>query len=106
MCVSRNFDYKTSLLISIPAFLDARDLRQILDPNLQLYMFIDFCSGAGSPTPYIEPEIRLGQLSNSRPDSHNGSSKQTFGQTLGVEVIFADLQPHIHAWSKASKSET
>ncbi|KAL8766995.1 MAG: hypothetical protein Q9194_006113, partial [Teloschistes cf. exilis] len=47
-----------------------KNLQSILGPSIKDYTFIDFCSGAGGPTPEFEREInqalRLGLVDEDR----------------------------------------
>ena len=62
---------------------------------------MDFCSGAGGPTPFVEREIngRLRQEERGRHGQLNGIQK---GEGDGVEVVLTDLHPHAPAWKEAS----
>lgn len=74
---------------------------------------MDFCSGAGGPTPYIEREVnrsykrasarkqlngQLGQPQNGYVDGGEEGEEES-----GVDFVMTDIHPHIAAWSKASK---
>ncbi|KAH6647414.1 hypothetical protein BKA67DRAFT_523984 [Truncatella angustata] len=66
-----------------PATLVARVLQRKLGNAISQYTFIDFCAGAGGPTPYIEQALNA-SLSNSR----------------AVDFVLTDLHPHPDSWSK------
>lgn len=51
-------------------------------------MYVDFASGAGGPTPYIEKQVNA-QL------TRQGMKE--------VEFVLSDISPHIQAWKAASK---
>ncbi|MCJ1313433.1 hypothetical protein MMC25_007111 [Agyrium rufum] len=62
-----------------PAALVAQILQEVLGPKIYDYEYVDFCAGAGGPTPFIEREInrRLGSdespsLSSAEKDLGNG----------------------------------
>lgn len=71
-----------------PAALVARILPEILGSRISDYVYVDFASGAGGPTPYIEKSLNA-QLS--RAGKRN------------VDFVLSDISPHISAWSAASK---
>ena len=53
---------------------------------------IDFCAGAGGPTPYIEREVNTRRLASNKPP---------------INFLLTDLHPHISAWMPlASRSPT
>lgn len=71
---------------------------------------MDFCAGAGGPTPFIEKDLNA-QLS-SRKDSStisksNGSTRRSarsaVPDTGAVQFVLTDLHPHIPDWTEASK---
>jgi len=99
-----------------PASLVARTLQSVLGAsNLQVYTFVDFCAGAGGPTPYIEREVnraynqtraeqaqlhrQLGQ--NGYGDASEGDEDDVGGG--GVDFVLTDIHPHLLAWEQAAK---
>ncbi|KAI9876002.1 MAG: hypothetical protein M1830_007577 [Pleopsidium flavum] len=75
---------------SSPAALVASTLHRVLGgpQNVTKYSYVDFCAGAGGPTPEVE-RIMNARL---RAEGHE-------------PVMFAltDLHPHIEAWTAAAK---
>tara|TARA_R110002060_G_scaffold52073_1_gene63014 strand:+ start:1068 stop:1514 length:447 start_codon:yes stop_codon:yes gene_type:complete len=85
------------------------------------YTYVDFCAGAGGPTPFIEKDLNA-QLSSHTPASpytaslnaskaaltprspHAATSPRTLTPDNGaVQFILTDLHPHIPDWTEASK---
>ncbi|KAK8120672.1 hypothetical protein PG999_004792 [Apiospora kogelbergensis] len=112
-----------------PASVVARTLQQVLGRgNVSRYTYIDFCAGAGGPTPVIERTLNaaLAQQSetengNGAPGSHSdpksshsyanvastsksSSSGQTdkSNSTPAVNFVMTDLHPHPEAWAAAA----
>ena len=92
-----------------PSALVAKTLQDVLGSRLKEYTFVDFCSGAGGPTPFIEREVnkdfkqaqeeeilRNGQLGNGHVNGHVRKYE-------GVDFVMTDIHPHLPAWSSASK---
>lgn len=71
-----------------PCDLVARILPSVLKDRISNYVYVDFASGAGGPTPYIEKHLNA-QLRK--------EGKQE------VEFVLSDISPHIQAWHAASK---
>ena len=104
-----------------PAALATSTLQKLLGSSLPSYTFVDFCAGAGGPTPSIERCINEKFLrKSSMPTSmSNGVSegawmskkpkKQPNGNNNGnnapngVDFVLTDLFPNTPAWSKAAK---
>ncbi|KAI2628264.1 hypothetical protein GGS21DRAFT_492915 [Xylaria nigripes] len=84
-----------------PATLVANILRRELKKSISSYAYIDFCSGAGGPTPYIEQALN-GHLTSVDPADHQ-SSKDKLQQKKGVQFILTDLHPHVESWEKAAR---
>ncbi|KAI1124575.1 hypothetical protein F5Y10DRAFT_249142 [Nemania abortiva] len=94
-----------------PATLVANILRRELDGSVSSYAYIDFCAGAGGPTPYIEQALNQ-QLSTTTTTLSNGSSPapsyaavaaQNGPQREGVKFVLTDLHPHVESWEKAAR---
>ncbi len=115
-CLTKVWKFQAPFLqTTSPASLVAHTLQSVLGPsNLQKYTFVDFCAGAGGPTPYIEREVnrtykqtkaeqtqlhnQLGQNGHSsRQDEDDGENGG------GVDFVLTDIHPHIAAWSQAAK---
>ncbi|KAL8798619.1 MAG: hypothetical protein Q9200_007734, partial [Gallowayella weberi] len=107
---------------SSPATLIANALRSLLGSTIKDYTFIDFCSGAGGPTPYFEREINralelqsIQQYHDQNADtttrarrkdvttkSHsNGTIASSSTSDPTVDFILTDLHPHIPSWRLA-----
>ncbi|KAI9680709.1 MAG: hypothetical protein M1817_004149 [Caeruleum heppii] len=75
-----------------PAHLVANTLRRVLAGKTTDYKYVDFCAGAGGPTPIIERHLNEQLRSpSSNEDDH------------GVQFLMTDLHPHIEAWEEACK---
>lgn len=98
-----------------PASLVAATLLRVLGgPRRAIeYVFVDFASGAGGPTPYIEKEINRQVNERGKDDdissiatrSHVSRGPRARDSKFGEEVTFilTDLQPHVSAWELCSK---
>jgi hypothetical protein len=71
-----------------PARLVAQTLSKILGPRISDYVYVDFASGAGGPTPYIE-QILNKELREEGKDE--------------VKMVLSDLKPHLGAWEQLAK---
>ncbi|KAI1490319.1 hypothetical protein F5X96DRAFT_558057 [Biscogniauxia mediterranea] len=103
-----------------PATLVANTLRRVLGKSVSAYTYIDFCAGAGGPTPFIEQALNR-QLESDSPTTNNGGAsssstakngKASFAAVAAakppdsngrVKFIMTDLHPHISSWEAASK---
>lgn len=87
---------------SSPASLVARLLSSHI-PSIHSYTFIDFCAGAGGPTPQIEKHLNSslesGASANSRPTSY----AEAASSPPPVRFILTDLHPHVDLWSAAAQ---
>lgn len=52
------------------------------------YVYVDFASGAGGPTPFIEKQLNA-QLRNEGKEE--------------VDFVLSDISPHVQAWKQACK---
>ena len=99
-----------------PASLVARTLQTVLGPSITKYTFVDFCSGAGGPTPYIEREVnkafrKLGDGGNILVrDGDGGAARHGSmdtdgggGASGGADFVMTDIHPHLPEWVKACK---
>ena len=76
-----------------PAKLVASTLSHLLGDSVSEYAYVDFASGAGGPTPFIERAL------NRQIAARND-------HTEAVKFVLTDLKPHTEAWkSLAKKSE-
>lgn len=104
-----------------PAQLVASTLYRTLADDVANYTYVDFCAGAGGPTPFIEKDLNA-QLSSRIPVSPYTASLNaskaalnprsprtvTSPRTLtpdngAVQFILTDIHPHIPDWTDASK---
>jgi len=91
----------------------ASTLRSLLGPSLTSYTFVDFCSGAGGPTPFVEQSINLklrgnAEWSKNKSTSNdielvrlNGAGKEPVDDS--VDFVLTDIHPHLEAWERAAK---
>jgi len=105
------WSYKAPLLQpASPASLVARSLHQILGDKIKQYTFVDFCSGAGGPTPYIEKEVNKRSVTalKERAQRNGQLHARGIGEALGegVHFVMTDIHPHLSAWSAASKKSS
>ena len=71
----------------------------MLGSRVSEYTYVDFCAGAGGPTPYIEKHLnrRLKQsMSDTGPSSVNGEDRS-------VDFVLTDIAPHLDAWYELAK---
>ncbi|RKF53125.1 hypothetical protein OnM2_108002 [Erysiphe neolycopersici] len=96
-CLATCWNFRFPLLQkSSPAQLVAHTLCQVLD-DAGRYRFVDFCAGAGGPTPTIEQEL------NSKLAVQYSSSEKTKGIKAPAQFVLTDLHPHIPEWTRISK---
>ncbi|KAI1422565.1 hypothetical protein F5Y12DRAFT_611192 [Xylaria sp. FL1777] len=111
-----------------PATLVANILRRELGgAAVSSYTYIDFCAGAGGPTPYIEQALnrQLGETASSNSslssssapsyaaiasqDPHHqnqngGPAQNSSHGNEGMKFILTDLHPHVESWEKAARA--
>ncbi|PQE27614.1 Haloacid dehalogenase protein [Rutstroemia sp. NJR-2017a BBW] len=115
--------YVPLLQPSSPAQLVARTLSRELSTNITNYTYVDFCSGAGGPTPYIEIHLNSQLRSSSSSAAPPSNEENTYAaiataprtngvtphpvmqstQSSEVKFVLTDLHPHIPDWTAASK---
>ncbi|OTA61531.1 hypothetical protein K449DRAFT_382917 [Hypoxylon sp. EC38] len=118
---------------SSAATIVAETLRRVLGARVSRHTYIDFCAGAGGPTPFIERALnaQLERATRSRtvPSSAsvvNGERKAASESTpsyaaianpnvesatvheekegdVAVDFVLTDLHPHVEAWDAAAK---
>jgi hypothetical protein len=71
-----------------PAALVSRILATVLGPRISEYVYVDYASGAGGPTPYIE--------------NHLNSELRRQGKEE-VKFVLTDISPHVGAWEVAAQ---
>ncbi|RSM20337.1 hypothetical protein CDV31_000832 [Fusarium ambrosium] len=75
----------------LPAQLAASKLIQHLDSSLSSLRFVDFCAGAGGPSPLIEQQVNT-YLRNSNREE--------------VDFVLTDIHPNIDAWSRIASQNS
>jgi len=113
-CLTLCWTFQVPLLQKAsPAQLVASTLYKTLNGHVTSYTYVDFCAGAGGPTPFIEKDLNA-QLSSRVTSSPFTTSANTEGlaprsprTTLEpadvVKFVLTDLHPHIPDWTEASK---
>ncbi|KAH8818991.1 hypothetical protein F5884DRAFT_892104 [Xylogone sp. PMI_703] len=120
-CLTLCWTFKVPLLQKAsPAQLVARTLLHILGDKAREYTYVDFCAGAGGPTPYIEKilntqlaspaENSTATRSQSKSNSNSNGlaarsprpDAQMFPPTA-VKFVLTDIHPHIPDWTEAAK---
>ncbi|MCJ1457096.1 hypothetical protein MMC28_007462 [Mycoblastus sanguinarius] len=93
-----------------PASLVAQTLQTVLDKTLPSYTFVDFCSGAGGPTPFIERAVnkiykpsRNHSTQNGHVSANGHANGAVVEEEQGVDFVMTDIHPHLLAWEKAAK---
>jgi hypothetical protein len=103
-----------------PAQLVAGVLYRGLGNNVRNYTYVDFCAGAGGPTPFIEQDLnaRLSLQSSNSPYTSSANTSKDGGKGLvprsprmvdengkggAVKFVLTDLHPHIPDWTEAAK---
>ncbi|PBP18576.1 hypothetical protein BUE80_DR010655 [Diplocarpon rosae] len=98
-----------------PAQLVASTLYRTLNKDVKNYTYVDFCAGAGGPTPFIEKDLNTQLYSRTPTSPHAASTSDTKKELTpryqktsvpndrAVQFILTDLHPHIPDWTDASK---
>ncbi|MCJ1417600.1 hypothetical protein MMC32_003944 [Xylographa parallela] len=90
---------------SSPSELVAETLQRVLGERVRDYTFVDFCAGAGGPTPYIEKDLNA-RLGFTKPPSENSHANGD-AESVPINFVLTDIAPHIEAWKEAQlKSPT
>ncbi len=71
-----------------PASLVVSVLTSVLGPRISDYIYVDFASGAGGPTPYIEQSLNERLREQGKEE---------------VKFVLSDISPHLSAWDAAAK---
>ncbi|KFY26961.1 hypothetical protein V493_03771 [Pseudogymnoascus sp. VKM F-4281 (FW-2241)] len=91
-----------------PAQVVSSILYNTLDKSVTEYTYVDFCAGAGGPTPCIERELnqKLAKTESSSGRTGSDSTNIVNGDpNESVKFVMTDLHPHIAEWKEAcSKS--
>ncbi|KAG9242837.1 hypothetical protein BJ878DRAFT_513548 [Calycina marina] len=99
-----------------PAHLVVDTLYKTFSTDVTEYTYVDFCAGAGGPTPFIEKQLNA-QLSARNTQSSASGVTQTNGvnglsyrsprvdrfDKGGVKFVLTDIHPHIPDWTEAAK---
>ena len=108
-CLTLIWTYRLPIITQIaPAALLTTILHDELGDSISEYTYVDFCAGAGGPTPYIERDLNA-HLEWSTPlhkqldDQLNGLAKD---ENRKVDFVLTDIAPHIPAWTVASKKSS
>ncbi|KAL2198037.1 hypothetical protein P885DRAFT_33518 [Corynascus similis CBS 632.67] len=94
--------YIPLLQTSSPAQLVARLLRTHLSPGLHSYTFIDFCAGAGGPTPSIERHLNYKKQGENDGSDTASDSKDQGRKAPPIQFVLTDLHPHPDLWARAA----
>ena len=78
------------------AHLLAEILLRLLSDRVGDYAFVDFCAGAGGPTPVVE---RVLNRSVAVKHIRHGNDSEP----AQVQFLLSDLHPHVRAWQAASR---
>ncbi|KAI1118231.1 hypothetical protein F5Y14DRAFT_399697 [Nemania sp. NC0429] len=99
-----------------PATLVANILRRELGASVSSYAYIDFCAGAGGPTPHIEKALNKQLQTTSSPSPSSSSPPASYAAAAaasrdrggggggdGVDFVLTDLHPHVESWERAAR---
>lgn len=105
-CLAVAWNFRLPLVQAhTPASLVAGVLREQLGRAVRDYTFVDFCAGAGGPTPYIEHHLNK-QLQGAAAPVPAGDAVQANGDADGsgepVKFVLTDLYPHIKDWARVA----
>lgn len=64
-------------------------MSSVLGTRVADYVYVDFASGAGGPTPYIE--------------QHLNQTLRDEGRKEDVKFVLTDIKPHVAAWDAVAK---
>lgn len=104
-CLSLSWRFRVPILQpESPASLVAKLLYSKLGSRVRDYTYVDFCAGAGGPTPHIERHLNK-QLGTTL---HNTDEQQQLlnGDTEPVKFVLTDLYPHIKEWQQVCGKST
>ncbi|KAH8903498.1 hypothetical protein BR93DRAFT_884960 [Coniochaeta sp. PMI_546] len=94
-----------------PAQLAARVLASELGSRVRSYVYIDFCAGAGGPTPSIEKHLNGSLSSHQHPhpqpksyaDAAATGTPAEHTSDRPVQFVLTDLHPHPEDWAIAAR---
>ncbi|GAP87058.2 hypothetical protein SAMD00023353_2500810 [Rosellinia necatrix] len=93
-----------------PATLVAGILRRALGRSISSHTYVDFCAGAGGPTPDIERALNrqlaaAAAAAASQGHDHGRVNGDGDGDADGaVKFVLTDLHPHVESWAKAARA--
>ncbi|KAI0898835.1 hypothetical protein F4806DRAFT_506754 [Annulohypoxylon nitens] len=96
---------------SSPATLVAAILRRVLGASVSQHTYIDFCAGAGGPTPFIERALNEQLYSSTSPTTTTSPTAPSYAAvadpktktTTAVDFVLTDLHPNVESWEEASR---
>ncbi|KAM0143306.1 hypothetical protein ACHAP3_001442 [Botrytis cinerea] len=80
---------------SSPAQLVAKTLSRVLSNNVTSYTYVDFCAGAGGPTPYIEVYMNAHLNASSTSNTTNASTSSIANHEVSYAEVAATPKPQI-----------
>ena len=86
-----------------PAALVATTLQCVLQNNIFDYTYIDFCAGAGGPTPFIEKELNVRMRKDHIITRSAKDTDRMYNAEGGVNFVLTDIAPHLEAWRAAAR---
>ena len=117
-CLTLCWKFRVPILQrSSPAQLVANTLSRTLSKSVTAYTYVDFCAGAGGPTPFIEKYLNAQLSSSGSPSTSFEHTKDQVKDPMlrlprivdsvaddgAVKFVLTDLHPHVPDWTKASK---
>lgn len=78
-------------------------LSRVVNDKIRQYTYVDFCAGAGGPTPTIEKELNSKLNSSTNKSSQNSNSTETTESNAPIQFVLTDLHPHIPDWTEIAK---
>lgn len=85
-------------------------MHTVLGPRISEYTYVDFCAGAGGPTPFFEADLNARLASRSVSSGAGDSLAKNDFQTAPaeqpalVDFVLTDIAPHISAWRVAARN--
>ena len=87
-----------------PAALVATTLQRVLHNSIFNYTYVDFCAGAGGPTPVIEKDLNARMRNHHSIFQSTENIDKTYPPEGGVNFVLTDIAPHLEAWRAAAKN--
>jgi hypothetical protein len=87
-----------------PAVLVSRVLQRVLSHNVSDFVYIDFCAGAGGPTPIIEQALNADLLDTPSRTNEKSYAAAAASPSPAVDFVLTDLHPHSGAWERHSRN--